>query len=216
MSASRRRARAVATPSGLVLRRSEPTRCSASRSRSSAAAAVTKPPGLLGGGVGGGDLHPLLAQPRRGAEHRLVDAEVKAPRTDCSPNPEVLGDVAATQLLHLGLGPVVLEALGHPESASAIEPIDEGPPVALRGPGKPARPIAPIPRPPRAARVDAVEGGADGAVDRRLAGLVRPQHHGEPLAELEPPMPQRSEAGDLQPLQPHRSPTSLPAKASNP
>ena len=177
---------------------------------------LTQASGLLGGRLGRGQLQALLTQPGGGAEDRLVDPEVEAARAHRPPDPKLLGDVTTAQLLDLGLHPVPVEGLGHAEALPTVQPVGEGQPEAPRRPGEPACPVAPVAGPPRPARLQAVEGGADGAVQGRLAGLVGPDHDRDPLPEVEAALVQPPKPGDLQPLQPHRSPTSPPAKASSP
>ena len=81
---------------------------------------------LLGGRFGRGELQALLAEPGGGAEDRLVDPEVESARAHRAPDPKPLGDVTTAQLLHLGLDPVPVEGLGHPETLPAIQPVGEG------------------------------------------------------------------------------------------
>ncbi len=130
---------------------------------------LAEPPRLLRSRLRGGEEQTLLAQPGGGAEDGLVDPQVKAARAHRAARPELLGDVTPAQLLDLGVHPVAVEALGHPEALAAIQPVGEGQAEAPRRPGEPAGPVAALPGPALPARIQAVEGGADGPVQRRLA-----------------------------------------------
>src|SRR5207302_6313269 len=110
----------------------------------------------------------------------------------------------------------LVEPSRDPETAPVGGRVGEGEPVALSRPRCPPRPVAGRDRPPLAARVDPVEGGANGPQDRGLAGLVLTQEHGDPWGEVETDVAEASEPDQLQPLQPHRSPTSTPLKACRP
>ena len=147
--------------------------------------------GLLRRRLGRREVEALLAQPGCGAEDRLVDPEVEAARAHRPADPELLGDVAPAQLLDLGLHPVAVEGLGHAQTAPSVQPVGEGHAEAAWRPGEPAGPVAALPRPARPPRLQAVEGGPDGAVQGRLAGLVRTEDDGDPLPEVEAPLAQR-------------------------
>ena len=111
---SRTRRRAVATPSGLVVRRSDPTRSIASRMRTSrlcrrdAAAGVGETldrllelTGPLTCALRRVDAQPVVAEPRGCAEDRLVDTEMESSRGHGAPAAQLVGELRSAELEHL-------------------------------------------------------------------------------------------------------------------
>ncbi len=123
----------------------------------------------LPGAFGRVDAQPVVAEPGSGAEHRLVDPQVKATWRDRASAAQLVSQLRPTELEYLHRLLACVEPAGNPDAAPVIQPVGERQAISAASPRLVACPVRAIDCTTLASGVEAIERTAHRPEQRRLA-----------------------------------------------